>query len=183
MRNSKEGILSWQFVNISSGQEIPRTSLRVELNKGGTAKRNLLHAWRNYAKKIRRYNTKIFPVFLAFTDEDVAAQAITFFGDGFETSSSALSFLLYTLATNPDVQDRVREEVESVLKRHGDKLTFDSLQEMTYLDMVLAGMLHAFVGNVTYKTNFGYMLVLTKKDKRLWACGVEGHTYKVFLHI
>jgi len=57
--------------------------------------------------------------------------------------------------------------VESVLKRHGDKLTFDSLQEMTYLDMVLAGMLHAFVGNVTYKTNFGYMLVLTKKDKRL----------------
>jgi len=108
----------------------------------------------------------IYPVFLAFTDEDVAAQAITFFGDGFETSSSALSFLLYSLATNPDVQERVREEVESVLKRHEDKLTFDSIQEMNYLDMVLAGMLHAFVGNVTYQTNFGYTLVLIKKDKR-----------------
>jgi cytochrome P450 family 6 len=94
---------------------------------------------------------------------DVAAQAITFFGDGFETSSNTLSFLLYALATNPDVQERVREEVESVLKRHGDKLTFDNIQEMNYLDMVLAGMLHEFVGNVTYQTNFGYTLVLIKK--------------------
>ena len=73
---------------------------------------------------------------------DVAAQAITFFGDGFETSSSAFSFLLYCLATNPDVQERVREEVESVLKKHGDKLTFDGIQEMTYLDMALSGTLH-----------------------------------------
>jgi len=80
----------------------------------------------------------------AFTDVDVAAQAITFFGDGFETSSSALSFLLYTLATNPDVQDRAREEVVSVLKRHGDKLTFDSIQEMPYLDMVLAESLRLY---------------------------------------
>lgn len=79
-----------------------------------------------------------------FTDEDVAAQAITFFGDGFETSSSALGFLLYSLATNPEVQDRVREEVTSVLKRHGDKLTFDSLQEMTYLDMVFAESLRMY---------------------------------------
>jgi Cytochrome P450 len=124
-------------------------------------------------QKIRGYNTHIYPVFLAFTDEDVAAQAITFFGDGFETSSSALSFLLYSLATNPDVQERVREEVESVLKRHGNKLTFDSIQEMPYLDMVLAGTLHSYVGNVTCKTNFGYTLILIKKYKRGWACNAE----------
>lgn len=59
------------------------------------------------------------------------------------------------------------------MKRHGDKLTFESIQEMTYLDMVFAGMLHAFIGNVTYKTNFGYRLVLIKKDKRHWSCDIE----------
>lgn len=78
-----------------------------------------------------------------FSDDDVVAQAITFFGDGFETSSTALSFSLYALATNPDIQEKVREEVESVLKKHGGELTFDGIQEMTYLDMVFAGMLHA----------------------------------------
>jgi hypothetical protein len=127
----------------------------------------MLQVWRNdKCQKIRRYtHTRTYNLsFVAFTDEDVAAQAITFFGDGFETSSSALGFLLYSLATNPEVQDRVREEVTSVLKRHGDKLTFDSLQEMTYLDMVFAGMLHVFVGNVTYKNNFSHMSVLTSKQ-------------------
>jgi cytochrome P450 len=83
-----------------------------------------------------------------FTDDDVVAHAITFFIDGFETSSTALSFSLYALATNPDVQERVREEVESVLKRHGGELTFDGIQEMTYLDMVFAGMLHELAENV-----------------------------------
>jgi cytochrome P450 len=106
----------------------------------------MLHALRNNAINSEDIIRTYMLYFLAFTDEDVAAQAITFFGDGFETSSSALSFLLYTLATNPDVQERVREEVVSVLKRHGDKLTFDSLQEMTYLDMVFAGIRHDNLG-------------------------------------
>jgi cytochrome P450 family 6 len=88
-------------------------------------------------------NTGSFLSFTVFTDEDVAAQAVTFFGDGFETSSAALGFSLYSLATNASIQERVREEVMSVLKKHGGKLTFDGIQEMTYLDMVFAGMLHA----------------------------------------
>jgi cytochrome P450 family 6 len=87
---------------------------------------------------------------IVFNEDDVVAQAVTFFGDGFETSSTALSFSLYALATNPDVQERLREEVESVLKRHGGELTFDSVQEMTYLDMVFAGILHALVKHFVY---------------------------------
>ncbi|XP_023707098.2 cytochrome P450 9e2 [Cryptotermes secundus] len=79
-----------------------------------------------------------------FSDDDVVAQAITFFGDGFETSSTALSFSLYALATNPDIQEKVREEVESVLKKHGGELTFDSIQEMTYLDMVFSEVLRMY---------------------------------------
>jgi cytochrome P450 family 6 len=50
-----------------------------------------------------------------------------------------MSFGLYSLALNPDVQTKVREEVDSVLKKHGGALTFDALQEMTYLDMALSG--------------------------------------------
>jgi cytochrome P450 family 6 len=50
-----------------------------------------------------------------------------------------MSFALYTLALNPDVQTKVRQEVDSVLKKHGGELTFDAIQEMPYLDMALSG--------------------------------------------
>ena len=79
---------------------------------------------------------------LAFTDTDIAAQAITFFADGTETSASALSFALYCLAINPDAQRKAREEVKSVLQKHGGQLTFEGVQEMNYLDMVLSGTVY-----------------------------------------
>jgi hypothetical protein len=50
-----------------------------------------------------------------------------------------MAFGLYSLALNPDVQAKVRQEVDCVLKKHGGALTFDALQEMTYLDMALSG--------------------------------------------
>jgi cytochrome P450 family 6 len=70
---------------------------------------------------------------------DIFAQASTFFVEGYETSSAAMSFMLYCLAVNPDVQAKVREEVDSVLKKHDGQLTFDAIQEMTYMDMALSG--------------------------------------------
>ncbi|XP_069687372.1 cytochrome P450 9e2-like [Periplaneta americana] len=72
-----------------------------------------------------------------FTEDDVIAQATTFFGDGYETSSASMAFALYCLATNPDCQAKVRQEVDDVLKKYGGELTFDGLQEMTYLDMAV----------------------------------------------
>jgi cytochrome P450 family 6 len=81
----------------------------------------------------------VFFLISAFTDEDIFAQASTFFADGFETSSGAMAFGLYCLAVNPDVQVKVRDEVDSVLKKHDGQLTFDAIQEMTYLDKTLSG--------------------------------------------
>jgi cytochrome P450 family 6 len=74
-----------------------------------------------------------------FTYEDIAAQALTFFTDGYETSSSALAVLFYDLACNPDVQKRLREEVDSVTAQHNGQLDLDIIQAMEYLDMVVQG--------------------------------------------
>ncbi|XP_023720072.1 cytochrome P450 9e2, partial [Cryptotermes secundus] len=79
-----------------------------------------------------------------FTDVDIYAQASTFFADGYETSSGAMAFGLYCLAVNPDVQAKVRDEVDSVLKKHDGQLTFDAIQEMTYLDMALSEALRMY---------------------------------------
>ncbi|KAJ9581449.1 hypothetical protein L9F63_023381 [Diploptera punctata] len=72
-----------------------------------------------------------------FSDKLLAAQAFIFFLAGFETSSTTLSFCLYELALNPDIQDKLRDSIRTVVNRHGGKLTYDSLNDMPYLDQVI----------------------------------------------
>lgn len=71
--------------------------------------------------------------------EEIAAQVFLFFFAGFETSSTSMTYALYELAMNTEVQDRVRNEINDVINRHGGQITYDSLMEMTYLDQVIYG--------------------------------------------
>jgi len=74
------------------------------------------------------------------TMEQMAAQAFVFFVAGFETSSSTMAFCLYELALQPEIQQKVRKEIHSVLD--GKEISYDALSEMTYLEQVLAGKIN-----------------------------------------
>ncbi|XP_046385902.1 cytochrome P450 6k1-like [Ischnura elegans] len=76
--------------------------------------------------------------------DDVTAQLLGFFLDGHETSSSSIAFTLFELAHNPDVQQKLREEVAGVKAEHGGELTYEALQEMPYLEMVQLESLRKF---------------------------------------
>jgi cytochrome P450 family 6 len=73
------------------------------------------------------------------TIEEVAAQALIFFLAGFETSSTTMTFALYELARNQEVQDKARACVQEVLKRHNGALTYDAMAEMTFIDQCING--------------------------------------------
>jgi len=67
------------------------------------------------------------------------AQALSFLIAGYETAASTLSFALYELALHPDIQQSLRAEILQVLSEHGGKLTYDGIQDMSYLDRVVSG--------------------------------------------
>jgi len=73
------------------------------------------------------------------TMDVIAAQAFVFYIAGFETSSSTMTFCLYELALNPDIQERVWNDINTVLQKHGGNITYESIFEMKYLDKVVNG--------------------------------------------
>ncbi|KAI4502993.1 hypothetical protein M0802_002037 [Mischocyttarus mexicanus] len=73
-----------------------------------------------------------------FDEESLTSHALSFFVDGYETSSATLSFICFELSIHNDVQEKARNEIQTVLAKHGGEITYDALKEMTYLDQIIS---------------------------------------------
>ncbi|XP_073945697.1 cytochrome P450 9e2-like isoform X1 [Choristoneura fumiferana] len=76
-----------------------------------------------------------------WSDNDLTAQAALFFVGGFETISTAMTFLMYELAVNPEIQERLVQEIKDHDKANDGKFDYNSIRSMTYLDMVVSEVL------------------------------------------
>ncbi|XP_065080392.1 uncharacterized protein LOC135703195 [Ochlerotatus camptorhynchus] len=75
----------------------------------------------------------------AMTEPEFIAQCLIFFLAGLDTVSTAMVFMAYELAMNPDVQQKLSEEIAEANKQLARKpLTYDTLQKMKYMDMVVS---------------------------------------------
>lgn len=80
-----------------------------------------------------------------FTIDDVKEEADTFMFAGHDTTAFGISWTLFMLGRYPEIQQRVRDEVDTIIDninsnctcRHKINFTFDQLKEMKYLDCVL----------------------------------------------
>ncbi|XP_042293244.1 cytochrome P450 3A21-like [Sceloporus undulatus] len=79
----------------------------------------------------------------ALTDEEILAQAIAFIFGGYESISNMLCFLLYELATHPDVQQKLQDEIDAVLPNKAP-LAYDALMQIEYLDMAVSEILRMY---------------------------------------
>ncbi|KAM9101386.1 cytochrome P450 3A24 [Sarcophilus harrisii] len=79
----------------------------------------------------------------ALTEMEIAAQAVTFLFAGYETTSTTLGFIAYNLATHPEIQKKLHEEIDRTLPNKA-ALTYDIIFQMEYLDMVVNETLRLF---------------------------------------
>lgn len=68
----------------------------------------------------------------------MVAQGVQFFAAGFETSSSTIGFTLYELCLNPDIQEKLRKEIKTIIAKHGE-ITYEGVSEMNFLEMCIMG--------------------------------------------
>lgn len=75
----------------------------------------------------------------SLTLHQIVVHCFTFFVAGFDTSSTTLMYALYELAKHPDVQQKLRTEMKTVLAKHNDRMTYEAITSMPYLDQVING--------------------------------------------
>ncbi|XP_021108186.1 cytochrome P450 3A14 [Heterocephalus glaber] len=72
----------------------------------------------------------------ALSDVEILAQSIIFISAGYDTTSNTLSFIMHMLATHPDAQKKLQQEIDTTLPNKAFP-TYDVMMEMEYLDMVV----------------------------------------------
>lgn len=68
-------------------------------------------------------------------DKEIVGQALVFMLAGYETTSVLLTFFFYVMATEPEIQEKVYEEIRQTVG--DDEITYEKLGELQYLDMVI----------------------------------------------
>nr|CAD7399081.1 unnamed protein product [Timema cristinae] len=81
---------------------------------------------------------------LDLTDEDIVAQAMVFFLAGFDTASTLLCYTAHLLAVNEDSQVQLQSEIDDMLRETEENISYEAIQAMKYLDMVISESLRIF---------------------------------------
>lgn len=71
------------------------------------------------------------------TMEQATAQAFFYFVAGYETTSTTLTFCIYELSQNLEIQKKARQEVTEVLQRHNNAFSYDGVNEMSFVEKVI----------------------------------------------
>ncbi len=78
-----------------------------------------------------------------FEELVIVATAIVILVAGYETTGTTLAYAAYQLAKSPEIQEKLRTEIEAVAG-DAEVLTYEHTQNMTYLDQVIHETLRFF---------------------------------------
>ncbi|KAI1286250.1 Cytochrome P450 9e2 [Halotydeus destructor] len=115
----RSGVRGDDFVQllIDASKEVDRSN--DESNQAADELSSLNASKKSNAKKL-------------LTNDEIVSQSILFIQAGHDTTSTLLGFMFYQLALNPDIQERLYEEVKSLTE-----VTYESINKLPYLEAVI----------------------------------------------
>ncbi|KAH7946632.1 hypothetical protein HPB52_002214 [Rhipicephalus sanguineus] len=78
------------------------------------------------------------------TEDEALAQCVLFFVGGQETTASMVAFAAHLLAVHPDVQDKLRREVDECIATHGSEPSMDAVARLKYLHCIVSETLRLY---------------------------------------
>ncbi|KAH0547061.1 hypothetical protein KQX54_016896 [Cotesia glomerata] len=66
--------------------------------------------------------------------ENMTSQAFIFFFGGFDSTATTMCFMAHEIASNPDIQKKLQEEIDQVLEKENGNPSYESINRMHYLD-------------------------------------------------
>lgn len=75
---------------------------------------------------------------------EIAAECFVFFFAGFESVSNAISYTLLEFARNTEIQNKARQHIRDVLQKHNNNISYEMLQDLTYIDQCIFGISFLF---------------------------------------
>ncbi|XP_064404150.1 ultra-long-chain fatty acid omega-hydroxylase-like [Halichondria panicea] len=121
-----------QFVHSHSRMVVQKRKEELEVGKTGFSESELR------TRKKGKYLDFLDVLLIArdedgngLTDQEIQDEVDTFMFEGHDTTTSGMCWTLYCLAKHPEAQEKVREEVRSVLQGR-DTLDYDDLKELKY---------------------------------------------------
>lgn len=86
------------------------------------------------------------------TNEDITVQDLLYFCYKYQAISISMCYLIYELAINQNVQNKLRKEIDNSKEIHGSQITYEVLNDVTYLDMVILGNVNNIIIYLRPKT-------------------------------
>ncbi|XP_042864014.1 cytochrome P450 9e2-like [Penaeus japonicus] len=79
----------------------------------------------------------------ALDDLTIISQSVLFLVAGYDTTASTLAFASFLLAKHPEIQQRLRQEMNELIDQHGD-ITYQGIMEAKYLDACIMETLRLY---------------------------------------
>ncbi|KAK9505638.1 hypothetical protein O3M35_009641 [Rhynocoris fuscipes] len=78
------------------------------------------------------------------TEADIREEVDTFLFEGHDTTAAAITFAIYLLGLHQDVQDKLIEEIDSIIPDKNEPITRQHLNDMKYMDQVVKESLRVY---------------------------------------